>query len=892
MISGSHFIQENDNVQPVGSSRIPTFGSRLPQPSSSAVTAIPTSRIAVPGTAVASGAISRSPTQPTAPPIRRTVRNVASSRPRSPQPLSRQGSAASLKGSSSKPSSRPTSRPPSRPVSPSAQAVRPGQTAQVGGKRGIVRYVGPVHWAAGLWCGLEVAVGLGKNDGAVHGRRYFQCPPTAGVMAPLAKVQVLHVDPEQSQREGNDDVSGPHSMLFIESQVERKNINTTSSTFIVSRDTPDRRPQSEVVCNRPEILNKKRCNDTFVTSCSGIPQVDQEDKQFQNCENSLSDSNIEVKRRRTSNTKNKLIESLTLRSLPESIEKPTSLPPPKSSCSTPPLASLVFKKLSYTSVKNEIAEPLLRKLRNSFIGSSDKNHEEDSKTDSLDDSLGILTPDQMSDFPSFAQTRLPSFEYENGECSMKKQDEADCEEKPPCPKTLSLALPQSNFSRSKEDLQSPNAGTADYSFGIIDDQVLSNLTLITDTTVNLDDLNLARMEQTPSPEELPLDPTPIVEADKVDATKVKTTNNFVTSITSITSLDTGYQGDGEMSRPASRGADSSPLTRRPLPRPQVRRQDPMTDSDFYTESDADNHDDNQLKGDRKAQVIDGTLYGVDPQAAADIYVNNRENMDSSGIFTDIENPSRTEEDIVDNAVPDPSPSDTASTKTISAINSQNNLQDILDKKNESKDIIEKQVPKENPKKRNASSPRLYTASPVRSKEESIAKKYKMPKREVTSKVKSMIKSPQVQTPEAEKKKPVGRWDAVMSRITKTDSNKTNLKEVKSKVYNNVRPTVMQKSPNNKFNTTPPPAVKRPRSALSSASPIERRVRNRSSTGSVSKIGNLENSINSSLSDLSAATLPPNSKTIGELFNLFVFARSDVHVGGGEINNRDARGPGA
>nr|CAH7737059.1 unnamed protein product [Callosobruchus chinensis] len=705
-------------------------------------------------------------------------------------------------------------------------------------------------------------------------------------MAPLSKVQVLHVEEDagiqhQNPREGSDDVSGPYSMLFINSQVEGKTVNTTFSkpneTYSVSLEQPERRQSSENIPNRQEISNKKRCNDTFIASCSGTPQVDRDDRQLQNCENSSSDSNIEVKRRRTSNSKNQRIESLTLRSLPETIEKPTSLFQPKS-CGTPPLASLVFKKLSYTSVKNDIAEPLLRKLRNSFIGSSDKNHEEDSKTDSLDDSLGILTPDQMSDFPSFAQTRSPSFEYENSDCFMKKQEESRCEEKPPCPKTLSLSIPPSNTSRSKEDLQSPNAGATDYSFGIIDDHVLSNLTLITDTTVNLDELNLARMEQTPSPEELPLDPTPVVEADKVDTTKVKTNNNFITSITSITSLDTGYQGDGEMSRPASRGADSSPLTRRPLPRPQTRRQDPMTDSDFYTESDADNHDDNQLKGDRKAQVIDGTLYGVDPQAAADIYVNNRENMDSSGIFTDIENP-RTEEDVVGDAIPDPSPSDT-STKTISVINSQNNLQDILNKKNESKEIVEKQVPKDNPKKRNAPSPRLFTASPVRSKEESIVKKYKVPKREVTSKVKSMIKSPQVQTPDTERKKPVGRWDAVMSKITKTDPNKTNLKEVKSKVYNNVRPAVIQKSPNNKLfspnghniirnspNVQTPtktsPGVKRPRSALSSASPIERRVRNRSSTGSVSKSGNLENSINSSLSDLSAATLPPNNKTIGE-----------------------------
>lgn len=93
-------------------------------------------------------------------------------------------------------------------------------------------------------------------------------------------------------------------------------------------------------------------------------------------------------------------------------------------------------------------------------------------------------------------------------------------------------------------------------------------------------------------------------------------------------LKGGVAGDGEMSRPASRGADNSPLTRRPFCRGLARRPDPMTDSDFYTESDADNHEDAHAKGDRLAQVIDGTLYAA--QAASDVYVNSRENMDSSG----------------------------------------------------------------------------------------------------------------------------------------------------------------------------------------------------------------------------------------------------------------------
>ncbi|XP_030240683.1 AF4/FMR2 family member 4 isoform X3 [Drosophila navojoa] len=187
-----------------------------------------------------------------------------------------------------------------------------------------------------------------------------------------------------------------------------------------------------------------------------------------------------------------------------------------------------------------------------------------------------------------------------------------------------------------------------------------------------------RLEQTPSPEELPLDPiepqlaaaiaTPApaststsTSAAVVIATSVaapaaqvnaKLSNSFITSVTSVTSLDTGYQGDGEMSRPASRGAcDHSPsngphlgrVSRQPsfppLPMPAgggapMRRQDPMTDSDFFTESDAD---DVLQRGDRRAQVIDGQLYGPAMQPSASVPQLEDSCMESSGIFTDVEN---------------------------------------------------------------------------------------------------------------------------------------------------------------------------------------------------------------------------------------------------------------
>lgn len=194
-----------------------------------------------------------------------------------------------------------------------------------------------------------------------------------------------------------------------------------------------------------------------------------------------------------------------------------------------------------------------------------------------------------------------------------------------------------------------------------------------------------RMDQTPSPEELPLDPVGVktdmmdeilhgaqlpapssssqqevsqTESDpKTEMTKSatsKVSNSIITSITSITSLDTGYIGDGELSRPASRGADQSP-TKAPrnilLPAPNWhpappaavhRRNDPMTDSDFFTESDADDVMLHQRENQRRAQVIDGQLYG--PMLQEDgVFIQDQRQaetdsaMESSGIFTDVEN---------------------------------------------------------------------------------------------------------------------------------------------------------------------------------------------------------------------------------------------------------------
>ncbi|CAG9819041.1 unnamed protein product [Phaedon cochleariae] len=836
-----------------------------------------------------------------------------------------------------------------------------GQRARAGDKEGILRFVGTVRFAKGTWCGIELNAPIGKNDGSVCGVRYFACSARCGLMAPLAKVALLD--------DGADNDSGPYSMLFIDPKHDRIAISADQHlneqlpknlTFLRNReptnnknDTFEVLQQDNSTFNIPKpheetfkqptelnntrikklILNetvtkdnsKKRTNETFDSPITGPSATisntingahDHTDinvnltyqRNEKSCDDLLQDISVEVKRRRTSNSKNHLSET---------IEKPSSLPQLRSSVDDLELNRFTIS----TPMRSGVKETTFRKLRISSIHAEQKTiNDEDSKRDSLelDESLGILTP---------YATRSPSLEYEvniqdifpkerkSTELPSSKDESVFLNQSASIPsrtKSLNIDIPFSK--ETKHDLLSPNlTSMTDYSLGIIDEQILSNVTMKTNTTINMelpldsvDKSMLARIEQTPSPEELPLDPTPIIESDpKTEPSKSKT-SSFITSITSITSLDTGYQGDGEMSRPASRGADSSPLTRRPLPRPQTRRPDPMTDSDFYTESDADNHEENPLRGDRRAQVIDGTLYGVDPQAAADIYANNRENMDSSGIFTDIEGNTRNEEQA------DVSPSDTSS-KTISE-NSQNNIKDVFDKTLVKKESDSSML-KENPKKRNAPSPGVSSPSSFSSprhvsKEENIAKKYKMPKRDVASKVKAMLEPNRVQPEKKSVKKPVGRWDAVMNKISKSEQTVPK-KEIKSKVFNNInvntgvsprqselkksgsRTIMNQKSPNNKLKVVPglsingisasspnlrksvsdrlnpklpldrtATPVNRPGSAQSLASSEKRRIRNRPNSGtSVKTIGgsNVGSSIHSSLSDLSAATLPPTNK---------------------------------
>ncbi|XP_050305174.1 restin homolog [Anthonomus grandis grandis] len=724
-----------------------------------------------------------------------------------------------------------------------------GSNVRVGEKEGILRYVGEVNFAKGIWCGVELTNSFGKNNGTVNGVQYFTCDENRGLITQAYKVELVQTSPEN--------VSGPYSILCFAQQslTDKKTNNYTYDAKVQKNQNctnSDLNNREKRECRPFVLYRKQELASSSITQCS-LSSINKASSTEDLKHNSIV-NDIILKRTSTLSAENLLALNYRL----------------KNKSYNNPLDQSIFQtKKHSTSAPFKPNSGLcdLIKWRINEIG-ADNNDTKEFKRDSLDgESLGILTPDQMIDtFISFEAINVNSLGDRQNETFAPNSSK----------KSQKCLFPNVKKSDSiYRDLQSENSkrDSLDYDKSVTiltSEQMVdfSELTLDENWTLSNNCSALVehksidfRCEDTPSPEELPLDPTPIGQLEplkntKNETTKSKTNNSFITSITSITSLDTGYQGDGEMSRPASRGADNSPLTRRPFPRPVTRKPDPLTDSDFYTESDADNHEDNHVKGDRRAQVIDGTLYSVDPQAAADIYANNRENMDSSGVFTDLESGIRHDDESKDEVIVktvDVSPSD--STKTISE-NSQNNIREVLQKVPNINDVATHgaldKIVQESSKKRNAPSPSSLSSSRDL-KEESVAKKYKTPKRDVASKVKSFLNDSVALQEKKLVKKPVNRWDAVMNKISKTDQNKTNLKDIKSKVFDNLNGSSKEydgakKSP--LHIGTPNNKNRRIRTRnLHAASPLKKSI-----------TSNLQSSIHSSLSDLSASGLPPKKSS--------------------------------
>lgn len=562
-----------------------------------------------------------------------------------------------------------------------------------------------------------------------------------------------------------------------------------------------------------------------------------------------------------------------------------------------------FNTHSRSDLCLQLKSQIHTRIFDSNLSPNDNSLSRTNEENSLDDSLGILTPDQMDDICYLENAFSPTVEglpifCDNNESKVSP----DCSDTPSTDKTESnsavstiqndefekndctepiiIKSIESNkkdiiVSKSCDNLSAQNTKTIavvtpnmvtyddkqnkDEAIEAVKDEFIPNMideefmpsihssilepvSSIAETTVNLElpldckhenRLVVQRIEQTPSPEDLPLDSSDIngeistysqfssstlhdsqtYSDNKNEYPKSmetsKVSNSFITSITSITSLD-GYQGDGEMSRPVSRAADHSIEPREDAIEmewqnvPVTRRADPMTDSDFFTESDADGLDDHMHRGDRKAQVIDGALYGGKSSNGNPPLIVNRNDdscMESSGVYTDFENhrASPVFLNVIDDMSPEgstPSTHSECSQKNVSPGQINTYFTPIEESMNQdapaATHVVDEDKTPKNTSKRNSLNSEKDVRSTVKSKEEKRSftlKKYKMPKRDVPSKLKTMLANRStdadnsVQSSPKTVKKPERRESLTKKNTIelKTDYKMKSFKDIKSKV---------------------------------------------------------------------------------------------------------------
>jgi dynactin 1 len=70
--------------------------------------------------------------------------------------------------------------------------LREGQVIRLAdGRNAVVRFVGDTAFAPGIWVGVELDDGNGKNDGSVQGERYFDCAMGNGMFVRPTAVTVV-----------------------------------------------------------------------------------------------------------------------------------------------------------------------------------------------------------------------------------------------------------------------------------------------------------------------------------------------------------------------------------------------------------------------------------------------------------------------------------------------------------------------------------------------------------------------------------------------------------------------------------------------------------------------------------------------------------------------------
>uniref|UniRef100_K1QD45 CAP-Gly domain-containing linker protein 1 n=1 Tax=Magallana gigas TaxID=29159 RepID=K1QD45_MAGGI len=145
-------------------------------------------------------------------------------------------------------------------------ALKIGDRVLVSGtKTGTLKYIGATDFAKGDWAGVELDEKQGKNDGAVSGKRYFECGPMFGLFAPIHKVTRLTSGNVTNSMSASTPSPQSRTLMNTSLRMSRErsgsqdsvsSISSTASSVSRSRAKTSQRPSSLNLTATTQALQK------------------------------------------------------------------------------------------------------------------------------------------------------------------------------------------------------------------------------------------------------------------------------------------------------------------------------------------------------------------------------------------------------------------------------------------------------------------------------------------------------------------------------------------------------------------------------------------------------------------------------------------------------------
>ena len=103
----------------------------------------------------------------------------------------------------------------------------------------LLFFLGPTHFESGKWCGVELDLPEGKNNGQISGTDYFHCLPNHGLFVPSHCVELLKdIQPKRFEsflfiydKKGDMKI---HSLCFKSNTVKKRLVSHFDSFIVVA----------------------------------------------------------------------------------------------------------------------------------------------------------------------------------------------------------------------------------------------------------------------------------------------------------------------------------------------------------------------------------------------------------------------------------------------------------------------------------------------------------------------------------------------------------------------------------------------------------------------------------------------------------------------------------